>query len=175
MHFEVKGKNMNEIMKLKEKLSMKRLASWENLPDIELYKDQVLNYMQRQHTLQSDEALLTGAMINNYIKSGLLPRAKGKKYSKDHLAYLTAICSLKQVLSVNETDFLLKQQPKIADTEQFYLEYCHQMEEALLQTADKLDDKLSKEHLAVTALQLAIASYTQKIACEKILDILKEL
>lgn len=166
---------MDEILKLKEELSLKRPATWETLPDIELYKDQVLNYMKRQHTLQSDDAQLTGAMINNYIKSGLLPRASGKKYTKDHLAYLTAICSLKQVLSVGETDILLKQQPHITDAEQFYIEYCQQMDNALAQTANKLDEKLSKEQLAVAALQFAVTSYAHKLACEKILDILREL
>ena len=165
---------MEELLKLKENLSIKRPSTWETLPDIELYKDQVLNYMQRQYTLQPGDNQLTGAMINNYIKSGLLPRANGKRYTKDHLAYLTAISSLKQVLSMSETDFLLKQQPHISDTEQFYIEFCQQMNEALTETANKLDEKLPKEQLAVAALRLAVSSYAQKLACEKILDILKE-
>ena len=166
---------MDEILKLREKLTIKRPATWEALPDIELYKDQVLNYMQRQHTLKTDDSQLTGAMINNYIKSGLLQRASGKKYTKDHLAYLTAICSLKQVLSVNETDILLKKQPHIADAEQFYNEYYQQMDNALTQAANKLDENITKEQLAVVAMQFAVTSYAQKLACEKVLDIIKDL
>ncbi len=165
---------MKELTELIEKLSVERPADWESLPDIELYRDQVLNYMKRQHSLQPEDAQLTGAMINNYIKSGLLPRANGKKYTKDHLVYLTAICSLKQVLSVGETDELLKLQPNISDVRGFYKDYLTQIGRAFRETSEQLDEKSSKEQLAATALQLAISSYTQKLACEKILDILKE-
>ncbi|HYE67914.1 MAG TPA: DUF1836 domain-containing protein [Anaerovoracaceae bacterium] len=165
---------MKELTELIGRLSAERPADWDGLPDIELYRDQVLNYMKRQHSLQPEAAQLTGAMINNYIKSGLLPRANGKKYTKDHLVYLTAICSLKQVLSVGETDELLKLQPNIADTRGFYEEYLAKMEEAFRETSEKLDENNSKEQLASIALQLAISSYAQKLACEKILDLLKE-
>lgn len=165
---------MKELTELIGRLSAERPADWDGLPDIELYRDQVLNYMKRQHSLQPEAAQLTGAMINNYIKSGLLPRANGKKYTKDHLVYLTAICSLKQVLSVGETDALLKHQPNIADTRGFYEEYLAKMEEAFRETSGKLDENDTNEQLASMALQLAISSYAQKLACEKILDLLKE-
>ena len=36
-------------------------------------------------------------MVNNYTKNALVPRAEGKKYNRDHLAYLTFVCILKQV------------------------------------------------------------------------------
>ncbi|MDD3168117.1 MAG: DUF1836 domain-containing protein [Eubacteriales bacterium] len=165
---------MKELKELIERLSLEQPAGWDSLPDIELYRDQVLSYMKRQHSLQPEGAQLTGAMINNYIKSGLLPRANGKKYTKDHLVYLTAICSLKQVLSVGETDDLLKLQPNIADVQGFYEEYLVTMEEAFRETAERLEEDNSKEQLAATALRLAISSYAHKLACEKLLDLLKE-
>ena len=164
---------MKELLELKNKLSTERPGDWESLPDIELYKDQVLGYMQRQHTIQGEEGRLTGAMINNYIKSGLLPRPNGKKYWKEHLAYLTAISTLKQVLTVGQTDFLLKQQPHILDSEHFYGEYMEKLNGALSETADGLDPELTVEQLASVALQLAVTSYAQKLACEEILEILK--
>lgn len=165
---------MKELTELIERLSEERPADWETLPDIELYRDQVLSYMKRQHSLQPENDQLTGAMINNYIKSGLLPRANGKKYTKDHLVYLTAICSLKQVLSMGETDALMKLQPEVADARKFYERYLTMMENAFRDTAERLDGESSREVLAATALQLAISSYAQKLACEKILDLLKE-
>jgi hypothetical protein len=164
---------MKELSELIERLSSERPADWDSLPDIELYRDQVLSYMKRQHSLQPEDAQLTGAMINNYIKSGLLPRANGKKYTKDHLVYLTAICSLKQVLSVGATDALLKLQPNIADAKGFYGKYLAEMEEAFRETAGRVNESYTEEQLASAALQLAISSYAQKLACEKLLDILK--
>jgi hypothetical protein len=165
---------MKELTELIERLSVERPADWDSLPDIELYRDQVLSYMKRQHSLQPEDAQLTGAMINNYIKSGLLPRANGKKYTKDHLVYLTAICTLKQVLSVGETDALLKLQSNITDAKGFYEDYLTRMEESFRETSERLDENNTKDQLAAAALQLAISSYAQKLACEKILDLLKE-
>ena len=165
---------MKELTELIERLSVERPVKWDDLPDIDLYRDQVLSYMKRQHSLQPEDAQLTGAMINNYIKSGLLPRASGKKYTKDHLVYLTAICSLKQVLSVGETDELMKLQPNITDAKGFYEDYLFQMDRAFHSTAEQLNEENTKEELAAIALQLAISSYSQKLACEKILNLLKE-
>jgi len=165
---------MKELTELIERLSSEQPADWDSLPDIELYRDQVLGYMRRQHSLQPEEAQLTGAMINNYIKIGLLPRANGKRYTKDHLVYLTAICSLKQVLSVGETDQLLKLQPNISDARGFYEEYLRNMEEAFRETSGKLNENQTEEQLAAAALQLAISSYAEKLACQKILELLKE-
>ncbi len=165
---------MKELMELIEKLSTERPAEWNSLPDIELYRDQLLNYMKRQHSLQAEDAQLTGAMINNYIKSGLLPRANGKKYTKDHLVYLTAICSLKQVLSVGETDELLKLQPEISNAREFYEEYLSLIDGAYVDAARQLDSEFTEQQLASAALRLAISSHAQKLACQRILDILNE-
>ncbi len=165
---------MDKLVELIERMKTERPATWEELPDIELYRDQVLGYMKRQHPLQVEDDQLTGAMINNYIKSGLLPRASGKKYTKDHLVYLTAICSLKQVLSVNETDMLLKQQSEMQEAKQFYNVYRKMMDDAYLDTASRLKGIQKKDDLAQAALQLALSSYCQKLACERILDMLEE-
>lgn len=165
---------MKVLLELKNRLLGERPEAWERLPDIELYKDQVLSYMQQQHRLQGEDGKLTGAMINNYIKSGLLPRPNGKKYRKEHLAYLTAIATLKPVLTVEQSDFLLKSQPEILEPEHFYREYMKMLDNALGETAEGLDGELAENQLAAAALQLALTSYAQKLACERILDILKK-
>jgi hypothetical protein len=40
-------------------------------------------------------------MINNYVKLGIIPPPKRKKYSKIHLAYLLIVCTLKQTLDMS--------------------------------------------------------------------------
>lgn len=85
-------------------------VAWEQLPDIGLYMDQVLTYVDRQLGLfrqTGQEHVLTPAMINNYIKDSLLPRAELKKYAPTHLAILTTIGALKQVLSMQDLQTLL--------------------------------------------------------------------
>lgn len=164
---------MKEIEELKKRLSEERPAPFDTLPDIDLYKDQVLIYMQRQHVLVNPEAELTGAMINNYIKSGILPRPQGKRYSKQHLAYLTAICQLKQLLCVADVDALLKAQPDLTDSEQFYERYRAALDRALGATAEKLDSTLPAEHIAEKALELSLQAYADRLAALRLLDLLR--
>ena len=57
-------------------------TEWERLPEIYLYMDQVLTYMDKQlHLFERDEktSLLTSSMVNNYVKDGVLPRPEQKK------------------------------------------------------------------------------------------------
>ena len=53
---------------------------WEELPEIELYLDQVLLYVNQvtQSTLGPNDKGLTASMVNNYVKEGLitLPRSR---------------------------------------------------------------------------------------------------
>lgn len=162
---------MKDILDIKQKLTESRPEEWESIPDIDLYMDQVIGYMKRQHIgLElEDEETLTSAMINNYIKSGLLPRANGKKYNREHIGYLTAICLLKQVLSVGDAGILLKNQMEHNDIKKFYENYKQTLDKEFSDVASKIDEKSSMEELAQTALQLAVSSYAQKLACQKIL------
>lgn len=68
------------------RLAQERPDRWESLPDIPLYMDQVVSYLARQLISFGEGDSLTPAMINNYIKDGLLARANGKKYDQEHLA-----------------------------------------------------------------------------------------
>lgn len=167
------GEKMETIEELKKSLKEVRPNKWEDIPDIDLYMDQVLMYMQRQHIgLESGETL-TSAMVNNYIKKGLLPRAKGKRYDRSHVAYLTAICLLKQVLSVDLTDQLLKNQLENSGIQEFYGKYCDSVDVAYNEVAEKINDNMSDEEIAALTLQLAASSYAQKVACERLLELRK--
>ncbi|MEG0803464.1 MAG: DUF1836 domain-containing protein [Pygmaiobacter sp.] len=165
---------MKEIETLIRRLHEERPAPFSALPDIDLYKDQVLTYMLRQQPLGDPAPELTGAMINNYIKSGLLPRPQGKRYSKQHLAYLTAICQLKQILSVAEMDRLLKNQPDLAEPSAFYTRYCAALDGALNHVAAQVATDLSRETVAQQVLELCLASYASRLAALQLLALLED-
>lgn len=163
---------MEELNELKRILKEQRPNIWEDIPDIDLYMDQVLNYMTRQHIgLESGETL-TSAMVNNYIKKELLPRAKGKRYERKHIAYLTAICLFKQILSVDSTKELLNNQLLDSDIKCFYEKYCAKLDIAYDAVAEKIQDNMNKQDISELVLELAISSYAQKIACERLLELL---
>ena len=72
---------MSDLTELRERLRQQRPVDWDQLPDFPLYMDQVLSYMDRQVIRFDEEDTLTASMVNNYTKSGLVPRAEGKKYT----------------------------------------------------------------------------------------------
>ena len=82
---------MEELHELKSRMEQERPARWEELPDLALYMDQIVSYMPRQLIHFDQGETLTSAMVNNYIKDGLVPRADGKRYGPVHLGYLTAV------------------------------------------------------------------------------------
>lgn len=158
------------VSELRKRLQSERPNQWDAMPDIELYMDQVLGYMLRQHIGLGGKETLTSAMINNYIKNGLLPRANGKKYGREHIAHLTVICLLKQVLSVTDTDALLKLQRRDGGIRPIYETYCERLSEALTDASDKLAEaEENPDVLPDLLLEFAVAAYANKMVCEQLL------
>ena len=84
----------------------------EDIPDIELYMDQVTTFMD-MHLKNSarnpqNDKILTKTMINNYAKNDLLPPPVKKKYSKDHVLLLIFIYYYKGILSISDIQELLR-------------------------------------------------------------------
>jgi len=83
----------------------------EDIPSIELYMDQVTTFMESKlngNKRDANDKILTKTMINNYSKNDLLPPSNKKKYSKDHIILLIYIYYLKNFLSINDIQNLLK-------------------------------------------------------------------
>lgn len=166
---------MKEIKALKNHLSDQRPDSWDELPDLALYMDQLISYMPRQLTSIEEGEVLTAAMVNNYIKAGLLPRAEGKRYGRKHLAYLTAICALKPVLSMRElAELLMAVDNQHLVAEDWYGFFLGKLDESMVKVADSLDETAKEPDLSALALRLALDSYANKLACQRILSILRE-
>jgi len=139
---------------------------YDSLPDIDLYMDQLLEYITRTPISISGDEKLTSSMVNNYIKSGVIPRANGKRYSKEHIADLSMIIRLKQVLSINDTGFLMD---TLKNTDEHYYDtFRDALSDELISTSKRVEEfNGSKEALA---LQLAIASYISQVACQELIS-----
>lgn len=82
----------------------------EEIPNIDLYMDQVTTFMDEHlsSTKRHDEdKILTKTMINNYSKNNLLPPSVRKKYSKEHVLLLILIYYFKNILSIKDIETLL--------------------------------------------------------------------
>ncbi len=163
---------MEELVELKEKLASNRPDGWDKLPDIPLYMDQVVSYLTRQMVCFEEGDALTSAMINNYIKDGLLSRANGKKYGQEHLAYLTAISALKQVLSVREMRALVAIGRENGTSQQQYDYFCRVLDRALNQASEQLNEDAQVEDLPGMVLTYALQSYAHGLACRRLLEIM---
>jgi DNA-binding transcriptional MerR regulator len=163
---------MEQIKELIDRMIVQTNLTYDRLPDIDLYMDQVIEYLSRQCISSRENDKISSAMINNYIKDGLLPRANDKKYSREHLAYLMMISRLKQMLSVKDTGLLLK-----ADTEgQDIVGYFNDFQALVADTARSVGDSLPADDdgLSAVALRLAVSGYVSRIVCELILARLEE-
>ena len=77
---------------------------WEDIPNIDLYLDQVLLYVNQVCAPISPDKDkgLTASMVNNYVKHGYLTKPDKKKYQRKQIARLIAITTLKSVFSIQE-------------------------------------------------------------------------
>jgi len=165
---------MEELAELKRQLSEQRPDGWDKLPDIPLYMDQVVSYLSRQMVSIGNGDALTSAMINNYIKDGLVERANGKKYGQEHLAYLTAISALKQVMSVREMKVLTTVGREMRAPEKQYEYFCKYLDQAMSDAAHRLDENTADRDLPKLVLDLAMRSYANMLACHQALAILAQ-
>jgi DNA-binding transcriptional MerR regulator len=153
-------------------------VEWERLPEIYLYMDQVLTYMDKQlHLFERDNiSLLTSSMINNYVKDGVLPRPEQKKYSREHLALLTVICLLKQVLSIQDISTLIKSLLESASSSEMYDRFCSAQSAALKEVCDRVEAAapLGEAELTRLAIELSIEANARRTASERILSELAE-
>lgn len=82
----------------------------EDIPDIDLYMDQVTTFMDEHLSSTKrypDDKILTKTMINNYAKNNLLPPPDKKKYGKEHILTLIFIYYFKGILSISDIQSIL--------------------------------------------------------------------
>ncbi len=134
--------------------------SWEMLPDLGLYMDQVITYLdQKCRTLYPDgRVFITPAMINNYVKSSVISRPDGKKYSRDLLAQLVMLCTIKPASSLEELKKILA--PAAEQTiETLYRTFC-------VDQARVFSDVISRKPQS-SALQLALEASICTLLCDQ--------
>jgi len=96
---------MEHINQIIEQLNLEASLTLEEMPQIDLYMDQVIQLFENKFTeskRNEDDKVLTKTMINNYAKGKLIFPIQNKKYSKEHLILMSLIYQLKGALSIND-------------------------------------------------------------------------
>lgn len=103
-------------------MNYQNLPSWEELPNLELYLDQVLLYVN-QTTAMTPELVqkeLTASMVNNYVKHGYLKKPIKKKYQKEQIGRLIAISLLKNTFPIQTVVAVLEKLTAEYSPEELY-------------------------------------------------------
>ena len=149
---------------------------YNELPTLELYMDQVVTLLENALEplcSQTGEPWVSGPMVNNYTKQGLLERPVKKKYNRDHLAYLFFICVAKQVLSIPDISRLLQLQKATYPLDVAYDYFCTELENALnstFVTRRLSEDTASRETEQTRLIRTIVTAVAQKIYLNKFLE-----
>ena len=147
----------------------------EDIPNIDLYMDQVLTFMDRKLRSavrpQTEDRVLTKTMINNYAKNDLLPPPVKKKYSKEHVLMLIFIYYYKGVIPMNEIQTLLQpitdhyfQNGQAFDLESVYKEVVSLEKEQLEDLKKDVVDKFRRAENSFTETSGEEREFLQKFA-----------
>lgn len=176
----------DELFRFKKEILAFNIPRWEELPDIELYMDQVITFIDKYlSTISSrDKAIITPAMINNYVKLDLIPKPVNKRYNKTHLAYLFAISILKHIFTIQEVKDGILFQANLNGEKKAYNDFCDEQENALKILAIQIntEDMLEQERIDLNmnvdynnlSIKMATLSFASKIIGEKSIDLQRE-
>lgn len=190
-------KEIEELKKYLQGVSSFAFPKYKELPGVELYMEQVLKYING--TLDSltldQEKMLTSFMVNNYVKAKMIDLPVKKRYSKEQIGYLMAICLMKPTISMADMSLLLELDDHVSVDKGRLYAFWASMENSILSetakrtlfhvesTAKHYASQKSKNRkkaeddtratLALIALRLAIQSQANKLISDSIIYALR--
>lgn len=118
-----------------EEIRAYRCPRWEELPDLELYMDQVISVLNKNLKLFIDDdpsRSVTSTMINNYVKQKLVHPPKNKRYEREHIANIFVITLMKQLLSLGEIQAAVTCVREEYSPKDAYNRFCEIFEQSLI-------------------------------------------
>ena len=110
------------------------LPLWDELPDIDIYMDQLVTIVERcLHPLSINGIPfkpLTPSMVNNYVKLKLIPKPVKKKYTRQHIARIIVITILKQVFDIPSIQKSIDLQTENTTSKEAYDLFCEYLHES---------------------------------------------
>ena len=161
--------NQETKQRIAESLRDVHLPRYHEIPDVGLYLEQAAKYIGGCVSPLGDMAL-TGSMISNYVKKGLIASPVKKQYSRDQIAYLFFIAVCKNVLSLDNLDAFIRLQKQTYSPQRAYDYFCSELENVLAfvfglkQSPASVGEDSTDEKLMLRSAIIAVA---HKIYLEK--------
>ncbi|NCB52035.1 MAG: DUF1836 domain-containing protein [Clostridia bacterium] len=159
-------------------VTIHKLPRWDELPDFDLYMDQVLAFVAK-YLPDREEKPLTSSMVNNYVKMGVMPAPVKKKYSRIHIAHLIVICIMKSALSISAICRVIENELLADSDEKFYNRFCElydQVNATVAEATAKIAgaSESTADKLKQTVLHAAMRAQAEQAQAEQALSRLFE-
>lgn len=171
----------SSLMEFLKSVDTHKLPLWNALPDLDLYMDQVIMFLERHLSIFGESGkLITPSMINNYVKLGVIPPPVKKKYSREHLSRIMTISMLKQVLPITALSTLTGSSIDGKQPDEAFDRFTKEQSDALCKVSESVmqdisllpDDSELRTELARLALNLSAQANAARIIAEKITQLL---
>lgn len=176
-------KELKELEEFKNCMLSFHIPRWEELPDIDLYMDQVITFIEQSLYFWSDntrESIITPSMINNYVKLKLIPKPIKKRYNKVHLAYLFVISILKCVFTIQDIKYGILFQKQLDGEKLAYNSFCEEQENAIKFIANNINSDGQSNYGSVDltcenfVIKMSTLSFASKLFCQKTINFKKD-
>lgn len=167
--------NNTRIRSYVKEMKERQLLTYERLPDIELYMEQMLSFFDKilpELKTSFDDKIVTNSMINNYVRDNVIEKPVNKKYSKEQISGLIKVLLLKNSLSLDE----IKQ---LFNNKNDYNEFCQKydyIKESFIDSFNKrLDEAENDENkLYDILLDLAIERTISSLISQRLFKYLSQ-
>lgn len=172
-----------EVQQIARDLSQAPQIQPEEIPDLEIYMDQLTTYLDKRlgfYNREADSPFITRSMVNNYSKAKLLPPPVSKRYSRIHMMVLSLICQLKRLFSIQDLGRLLAPVAEESETEALYRLFLRTQQETFARTPESTEALLADlgdgeedaglREKSALVVQLAVRAQRDLLLAERILD-----
>lgn len=106
------------------------LPAYHEIPDVGLYLEQTAKYIS-DYLAPVLAQPVTGSMISNYVKKGLIAKPVRKQYNREQIAQLIFIATAKSVISMDDLDIVMNVQRTTYPSEVAYNYFCREFKRVL--------------------------------------------
>lgn len=168
---------MDQILKdqINASIHALHLPAYQEIPDVGLYLEQTAKYIS-DALAPIQDASVTGSMISNYVKKGLIPKPVRKQYNREQIAQLIFISAAKSVVSMDDLGLMLSIQRKTYSCQRAYDYFRDELYQMLSYVfsrkgeMDALDEQAAEEKVM---LRNAVVTVAHKIYLDKLFAVLR--
>ena len=152
------------------------LPRYNDIPNVGLYLEQVVKYIS-EYLEPLGSFSITGSMVSNYVKKGIIENPVKKQYNREQIAYLLFMAISKNVLSMEDIRLLFETQKRTYEPEKAYNYFCCELENVLAYVfgiKENLDTVGQDKNDAKDMLRNTIIAVAYKIYLDKYFAVLHD-